>query len=148
MSSGIAIDDECKDIFADIKKNKIFRYVVYCIKDFKSITVETIGQRDASYSSFLIDLMKAGESECRYGLYDMEYEHQCQGAKEVTNKQKLFLMMWCPDTAKIKNKMVYSSSFDVLKKSLVGVHKYIQATSSTEASEEEIMQKLRSTDRT
>ena len=57
------------------------------------------------YSSFLIDLMKGGESECRYGLYDMEYEHQCQGAKEVTNKQKLFLMMWCPDTAKIKNNL-------------------------------------------
>ena len=148
MSSGIAIDDECKDLFADIKKNKKYRYIVYHIKDLKSITVETIGQRDTSYSSFLIDLMKAGESECRYGLYDMEYEHQCQGAKEVTNKQKLLLVLWCPDTAKIKNKMVYSSSFDALKKSRVGVHKYIQATDSSEASEEEIMQKLRSTDRT
>ena len=70
--------------------------------------------------------MKAGESECRYGLYDMEYEHQCQGATEVSHKQKLFLMAWCPDTAKIKKKMLYSSSFDALKKSLVGVHKYVQ----------------------
>ena len=48
MSSGIAIDDECKDIFVDIKKNKKYRYIVCYIKDLKSITVENIGQRDAS----------------------------------------------------------------------------------------------------
>jgi hypothetical protein len=35
-------------------------------------------------------------------------------------------MSWCPDTAKVKKKMLYSSSFDALKKSLVGVQKYIQ----------------------
>ena len=42
MSSGIAIDDECKDIFADIKKIKKYRYIVYYIKDLKSITVEIL----------------------------------------------------------------------------------------------------------
>ena len=31
-------------------------------------------------------------------------------------------------SAKIKKKMLYSSSFDALKKSLVGVHKYIQVS--------------------
>merc|ERR1712126_461068 len=147
MSSGVAVDDECKNVFEEIKKNKKHRYIVFYIKDEKSIAVETIGGRDASYDSFLTDLMKNGESECRYGLYDMEYEHQCQGATEVSKKQKLFLMAWCPDTAKIKKKMLYSSSFDALKKSLVGVHKYVQATDSSEASEEQIMEKLRSTDR-
>ena len=65
----------------------------------------------------------------RYGLYDYEYEHQCQGTTESSKKQKLFLMAWCPDSAKIKKKMLYSSSFDALKKSLVGVHKFIQVKS-------------------
>merc|ERR1712045_478975 len=147
MSSGVAVDDECKNVFEEIKKNKKHRYIVFYIKDEKSIAVETIGGRDASYDSFLTDLMKNGESECRYGLYDMEYEHQCQGATEVSKKQKLMLMSRCPDTAKIKKKMLYSSSFDALKKSLVGVHKYVQATDSAEASKESIMEKLRSTDR-
>jgi cofilin len=45
---------------------------------------------------------------------------------QASKKQKLFLMSWCPDTAKVKKKMLYSSSFDALKKSLVGVQKYIQ----------------------
>ena len=37
-------------------------------------------------------------------------------------------MNWCPDSAKIKKKMLYASSFDNLKKSLVGVHKFIQVS--------------------
>ena len=43
----------------------------------------------------------------------------CQGTTESSKKQKLFLMSWCPDSAKIKKKMLYASSFETLKKSLV-----------------------------
>jgi cofilin len=39
-------------------------------------------------------------------------------------------MSWCPDDAKVKKKMLYSSSFDALKKALVGVAKYIQVRSN------------------
>merc|ERR1712117_359257 len=123
------------------------RYCVFFIKDCKNVFVEKMGCRDASYDDFLADLQSGGEGECRYGLYDFEYEHQCQGTTEVSKKQKLFLMSWCPDTARIKKKMLYSSSFDALKKALVGVHKYIQATDAAEASKESVEEKLRSTDR-
>merc|ERR1712114_101505 len=110
-------------------------------------TVEKMGGRDASYDDYINDLQKGGDGECRYGLYDFEYEHQCQGTTESSKKQKLFLMAWCPDSARIKKKMLYSSSFDALKKSLVGVHKFIQATDSSEASQSEVEKQLRSTDR-
>ena len=73
--------------------------------------------------------------------------HQCQGTTESSKKQKLVLLLWCPDTAKVKKKMLYSSSFDALKKALVGVQKYIQATDLSEASREVVEEKLRSTDR-
>merc|ERR1711970_1606009 len=147
MSSGVAVADDCKNTFEEIKKAKKHRYIVFYIKDEKSITVESVGARDAEYGLFLADLMKGGEGECRYGLYDFEYEHQCQGAAETSKKQKLFLMSWCPDSARIKKKMLYSSSFDALKKSLVGVHKYIQATDMSEACCENVEKQLRSTDR-
>jgi len=147
MSSGVAIADDCKAIFEEIKKNKSHRYCVFYIKEEKSITVEFKGDRDASYEDFLRDLQSAGDGECRYGLYDFEYEHQCQGTAESSKKQKLFLMSWCPDSAKIKKKMLYASSFETLKKSLVGVHKYIQATDASEASASEVEKQLRSTDR-
>ena len=51
---------------------------MFFIKDEKFITVEKMGGRDASYDDFLTDLQSGGEGECRYGLYDFEYEHQCQ----------------------------------------------------------------------
>jgi len=147
MSSGVAIADDCRSIFEDIKKNKSYRYCVFYIKEEKSITVEAKGDRDAAYDDFLHDLQSGGDGECRYGLYDFEYEHQCQGTAESSKKQKLFLMLWCPDSAKIKKKMLYASSFETLKKSLVGVHKYIQATDASEASASEVEKQLRSTDR-
>merc|ERR1712200_20510 len=127
---GVAVSDECKTYFEDIKKAKKYRYVVFYIKEEKSIVVESVGDRDSSYDDYLNDLQKGGDGECRYGLYDYEYEHQCQGTTESSKKKKL-----------------YSSSFDALKKSLVGVHKFIQATDLSEASEGEVEKQLRSTDR-
>ncbi|XP_046988005.1 cofilin/actin-depolymerizing factor homolog isoform X1 [Schistocerca americana] len=146
-ASGVTVSDACKTTYEEIKKDKKHRYVVFFIRDEKQIDVEYIGERNATYDQFLEDLQKGGTGECRYGLFDFEYTHQCQGTSEASKKQKLFLMSWCPDTAKVKKKMLYSSSFDALKKSLVGVQKYIQATDMSEASQEAVEEKLRATDR-
>ncbi|XP_066949664.1 cofilin/actin-depolymerizing factor homolog isoform X2 [Macrobrachium rosenbergii] len=126
----------------------MYRYIIFHIKDDKVIDVETTGDRDASYDDYLNYLVNLGPEQCRYGIYDFEYDHQCQGTTDSTRKQKLFLMSWCPDTAKIKKKMLYSSSFDALKQSLEGIGKYIQATDMAEASYECVLDKMRSTDRT
>lgn len=88
-----------------------------------------------------------GPTECRYGLFDFEYMHRCQGTSDSSRKEKLFLLSWCPETAKIKQKMLYASSYDSLKKALVGVQKYIQATDLSEASREYVEEKLRQNDR-
>ena len=102
MASGVAIADDCKNVFEEIKKNKTwgfhyptvnhkliinllsssYRYCIFFIKDEKFISVEKLGARDADYEEFLTDLQAAGEGECRYGLYDFEYEHQCQVGPE------------------------------------------------------------------
>jgi len=42
MSSGVAVSDECKTYFEDIKKAKKYRYVVFYIKEEKSIVVESV----------------------------------------------------------------------------------------------------------
>merc|ERR1711884_863976 len=79
MSSGVAVSDECKTYFEDVKKGKKYRYVVYYIKDEKTIQVECFGERDAKYNDFLADLQKSGDSE---------YEHQHQGTTESSLKQR------------------------------------------------------------
>lgn len=104
----MTVSDACKTTYEEIKKDKKHRYVIFFIKDEKQIDVEVIGTRDEEYEQFLANLQVGGAGECRYGLYDFEYMHQCQGTSESSKKQKLFLMSWCPDTAKVKKKMLYS----------------------------------------
>merc|ERR1712018_951975 len=66
-------------------------------------------------------------------------------------RQKWPPELLCPKNAKTnltKSKkaknidLLFSSSFDALKKALVGVHKYIQATDASEASKESVEEKL------
>ena len=86
-------------------------------------------------------VVNIGDSEFVYFVFRWREQDNCfmnlrfreftisrilQGTSEKTRKEKLLLMSWCPDTARIKKKMLYSSSFDALKKCLVGVQKYIQ----------------------
>lgn len=52
------------------------------------------------------------------------------------------LTIRCPDTAKIKSKMVYAASKDALRKRLVGVAVEIQATDSDELEHASILSKL------
>ena len=110
---------QCSITLEDLSKYTLDCYTV-------DIHLFLLGKREDTYEDFLQDIFSAGPEDCRYGLYDFEYQHQCEGTNEKSKKEKLLLMSWCPDTAKIKKKMLYSSSFDALKKCLVGVQKYIQ----------------------
>lgn len=141
MASGITVSDECKKLFEIIKNEKTYRYAVLRIKDEKEIVREYFAGRNIKYDQFLTDLQKGGADECRYGLFDFEY-----GTPEGCKKQKLVLICWCPETATIKNKTLYSSSFDALKNSFDGVKKCIQATELSEASEEVVEEQLRTMD--
>merc|ERR1712066_724275 len=115
MASGVKVDEVVKLKYDDIKKKKSYRYLVFYIKDEKVIQVEKVGDRNADYQEFLQDLYVGGPDDCRYGVFDFEYTHQCQGTTEAWKKEKLYL-----------------SSFDALKKCLVGVQKYIQGTDESE----------------
>nr|AQS22575.1 cofilin/actin-depolymerizing factor homolog isoform X1 [Pseudodiaptomus poplesia] len=145
--SGVKLTENCMTAYSELQKGKQHRYVIFQIKD-GHIDVETLGARDSSFDDYLHDLhQKDGESDdCRYGLYDYEYTYNPDGA-ESTVKSKIFLMSWCPDSSKIKKKMMYSSSFDTLKRAFVGVHKVIQANDRSECSKEAVEEILRSTDR-
>lgn len=87
----MTVADVCKTTYEEIKKDKKHRYVIFYIKDERQIDVEVIGPRDAAYDAFLEDLQKGGSGECRYGLFDFEYTHQCQGTSEVITIYCIFV---------------------------------------------------------
>ena len=66
----------------------------------------------------------------------------------VSFRARLFLVCWCPDSARIKKKMVYSASFDSLKKAFTGVQKVIQANGMDEVEQSYIEAKLKEGART
>lgn len=139
MSSGVSVAVEAKTVYEEVKKDKKYRYIIYHIKDEKVIDVESTGPRDAKYSDFLEQLQKF-KSECRYCVFDFPASVSVEGSGDKTSMcvDRLVLMTWCPESSKIKQKMLYSSSYDALKKALVGVYKYVQACDFEEASQEAI----------
>lgn len=82
---------------------------------------------------------------CRYCLFDFPAQAPQEGTNEpsMIALDRLVLMTWCPEGAKVKQKMLYASSYDALKKALVGVYKYVQACDFEELSQEAIEEALK-----
>jgi len=139
MSSGVAVQTDCVTTFNEIKLGHKYRYVIYALtKDLKEIEVVKKAAKDASYESFVEDMHLAREDkECRYAVYDAEFN-----LKDGQQRSKLLFFLWSPDGAKIKQKMVYTSSKTALSKKLVGVHKEIQATDDDELAWDTILEAL------
>ncbi len=76
------------------------------------------------------------ENECRYGIFDYEFTDDGRA------QSKILFVVWAPDTAKIKAKMLYASSKANFKKKLVGIGSEIQATDLAEIDEESVKEKV------
>merc|ERR1712107_972904 len=87
-----------KHAYDDIKKHQKYLYAIFVIKDGEILVEKTVTKQAGSYETFLKDL-SGGDSVMR---------------------SKLFLLNWCPETSAIKNKMLYASSFDSLKRAFEG----------------------------
>lgn len=109
------------------------KYIVFKLSaDNTQIEVEKTSP-SASYDDFLNDLPP---NSPRYAVYDFEYE------KDGGKRNKICFYAWSPDEAKIKEKMLYASSKDALRRSLVGVANEIQGTDSSEVAYDEGMLSL------
>ncbi|KAH7672710.1 ADF/Cofilin protein [Dioscorea alata] len=124
-ASGMAVNDDCKLKFLDLKAKRTYRFIVYKIDEKqKEVVVEKLGEPAQSYEDFTASLPAA---ECRYAIYDYDFvtEENCQ-------KSKIFFIAWSPDTARVRSKMLYASSKDRFKRELDGIQVELQATDPTE----------------
>ncbi|CAM6026165.1 unnamed protein product [Sphagnum balticum] len=124
-ASGMAVSDECKLKFMELKRKKTYRYIIFKIDEkAQQITLEKTGEPGESYEQFASHLP---ENDPRYGIYDFDFvtEDNCQ-------KSKIFFIAWSPDTSRVKAKMIYASSKDRFRRELDGVHYELQATDASE----------------
>ena len=56
-------------------------------------------------------------------------------------RDAIVLIMYCPESSKVKKKMLYSSSFDTVKKAFLGVKKAFNITDESDLNEEFIKEK-------
>ncbi|KAG8745846.1 cofilin [Ceratobasidium sp. 414] len=133
MSSGVGLNDECLSVFQELKLKKKHTYIIYAMsKDLKEIVVHKTSE-STDYDDFLKDLP---EDDCRWAVYDVAYE------KDGGKRNKITFFIWSPDNAKIKAKMVYASSKDVLRRSLVGIAAEVQGTEYDEVAWESVFDKV------
>ena len=69
-------------------------------------------------------------------MYDFEWE-----TKDGCKKSKIVFVTWVPDTAKIRQKMLYASSKDKFKRELDGIQVEIQGTDFSEVEEKVFLDK-------
>ncbi|KAH7336944.1 hypothetical protein B0J17DRAFT_665538 [Rhizoctonia solani] len=145
MSSGVAVNSECIKTYQDLKqpsrskdedgesgKKGPLKYIVFKLSDdMKEIVVEKTSD-DPKYDSFIKDLP---EAEPRWAVYDVQFE------KDGGIRKKITFISWSPEVAKVKQKMVYASSRDALRKSMDGVACEIQATDYDEVAWESVLDK-------
>ncbi|XP_034481404.1 cofilin/actin-depolymerizing factor homolog [Drosophila innubila] len=129
---------KCLEIYEAIRKGKKYRYIIFRITPDAVIDVETIGPRDNDYKQFMEDLMRNGASECRYGLFDLEYTRVCEVTKQQMKREKLVLLSWCPSNAKPKGKILYLSFLHPFMNQLKGIHYYKTVGESIELSRDEM----------
>ncbi|KAI3450427.1 hypothetical protein Pfo_007092 [Paulownia fortunei] len=124
-ASGMAVHDDCKLKFMELKAKRTHRFIVFKIEEKqKQVIVEKLGEPTETYDDFAASLPA---EECRYAVFDFDFV-----TEENVQKSRIFFIAWSPDTAKVRSKMIYASSKDRFKRELDGIQVELQATDPTE----------------
>ncbi|XP_067941773.1 actophorin-like [Watersipora subatra] len=114
MSSGVKVDATCAAEFEKMKMHHEYSYIIFKITQQETkISVDKTAPKGTPYEDLVADLSAAADNkECRYAAFDLDFTFNDKP------KNKIVFIAWSPEGAKIKQKMIYTSSKDYLKKQL------------------------------
>ncbi|THG09759.1 hypothetical protein TEA_019724 [Camellia sinensis var. sinensis] len=119
-ASGMAVHDDCKLKFLELKAKRTYRFIVFKIEEKqKQVIVEKVGEPAESYEDFTASLPDRLVSACFYYHYRLCLIY-------------LLFAQRSPDTSRVRSKMIYASSKDRFKRELDGIQVELQATDPTE----------------
>jgi len=144
MSSGVGVHTEVVELFEEMKIRHTHKYMVAKI-NLDSGLIELVSKKESSKSGDAAALQSDYESfveelpskEGRYAVYDFQYT-----LKDGGLRNKLLFIVWAPDSAPIKEKMLYASSKDAIKKKFTGIAFELQGTDLDEVAYDEVYQKI------
>ena len=118
----------------DIKIGHKYRYIIFNFtEDLRFVTVEKTAEASKTYDDFLDDLPP---KDVRYAVYDYDFK-----APDGTDRNKLVFIVWAPDVAPVKRKMLIASTKTSVKNALAGVSLEVQATDDSEIQEKQVLEK-------
>ncbi|KZT67260.1 hypothetical protein DAEQUDRAFT_729295 [Daedalea quercina L-15889] len=130
--SGVGVNPKCLEAYQSLKLGKKIKYIIFGLSPDNTEIIVVKESQSPNYEDFLADLP---EAEPRWAVYDFEYEKEGK-------RNKITFVSWSPDDSKIKQKMLFASSKDALRRSLVGVAVEIQATDYSEVAYESVLDKV------
>ncbi|CDO76695.1 hypothetical protein BN946_scf184975.g4 [Trametes cinnabarina] len=134
-ASGVSVNPECLEAYQELKLGKKIKYIIFTLnKDNTEIIVEKKSPLTSTYDDFLADLP---EADCRWAVYDFDFEKEDGG-----KRSKITFFSWSPDDSKVKQKMLFASSKDALRRSLVGIAAEIQGTDYSEVAHDNVLDKV------
>ena len=131
----VTVADESLTAFNDLKLGRKYKFVIFTLNDEKTQIVVEQTSTEQEYDAFLEILP---ENECRYAVYDFEYDIGGGEGK----RSKIVFFTWSPDTAPVRAKMVYASSKDSLRRALNGVAADVQGTDFSEVAYDAVHEKV------
>lgn len=129
----VSLSDDCMPVYKEMQMKHNTRFIIFRIENKEKVIVDKTGPSDQTYDDFLAALPA---QECRYCLVDVDYT-----TKAGATHSKLVFVMWCPDEAPVKEKMLYSSSTDSMK-DLTGVQCKVQGNDLSDIQKDEVQKKL------
>jgi len=135
MASGVKVTDEVTQAFNDLKSGHKFRYVLFKISDDSKEIIVDSTVVSATYEEFLSQLPP---DEPRYAVYDFHYELSDGGKRD-----DVIMVSWCPDTTRVKKRMLHASSKDALVKKVQFGGKQFQATEVSDISADTVLETLK-----
>jgi len=137
MSSAVGVDDECIAAYKAIQSKSSsltnLQSVTFKIQDEKIVVDSPL----APYTQFDEWVGRLPQDEPRYILVDHVYE-----SADGRPMKKLLFVFYCSDDIGVKQKMLYASSKDNLKRKLGGVTA-LEISELSELTKEEFTNKLR-----
>lgn len=110
------------------------KFIIFTLSPDNTEIVVSKTSESTNFDDFVAELPP---TECRYAVYDFEYQKGDEGTRN-----KIVFVSWSPDDAKIKQKMLYASSKEAIRKALVGISTEIQGTDLSEVAYDTILDKV------
>jgi cofilin len=131
--TAIKVADQCFPVWNDIKLGHKHRYVILTFSDdLREVVVEKAVAKSKTYDNFLDDLPPR---DVRYAVYDFKVDNGSE-------RNKLVFIVWAPDIAPVKRKMLIASTKQSVKNAFSGVAVEIQATDDSEIQHEVVLSKV------